>query len=54
MDFSKEKNYFKEELSPKEKKLMELIRSTGYGELKIIIQDYSPIRVEEIKKSIKL
>jgi len=38
----------------KEIKLIELIRSIGYGELRVIIQDMKPIRVEELKKSIKL
>jgi len=38
----------------KEKKLIELIRSIGYGEIRITIQDRLPIRVEEVKKSIKL
>lgn len=41
-------------ISEKEKKLIELIRDTEYGEIKIIIQDKQPIRIEEIKKSIKL
>ncbi|WP_152806747.1 DUF2292 domain-containing protein [Alkalibaculum sporogenes] len=37
-----------------EKKLIDLIRKTKYGELKILVQDSLPIRVEEMKKSIKL
>ncbi|MCT4564852.1 MAG: DUF2292 domain-containing protein [Maledivibacter sp.] len=41
-------------VSEKEKHLIELIRNTGYGELKVVIQDALPIRVEELKKSIKL
>lgn len=41
-------------VNEKEKHLLELVRSTGYGELKIVIQDTLPIRVEELKKSIKL
>lgn len=44
----------KEPLSEKEEKLIELIRSIGYGEIKIIVQAEQPIRIEEIKKSIKL
>ena len=44
----------KEPLSEKEAKLIELIRSIGYGEIKIIVQAEQPIRIEEIKKSIKL
>ncbi|SHI68190.1 DUF2292 domain-containing protein [Lutispora thermophila] len=42
------------ELSEKEKKLIELIRKIEYGEIKVIIQDKLPIRIEEMKKSIKL
>jgi len=49
-----EKNSAEKELSEKEKKLIELIRSTGYGEIRITVQDGQPIQVEEVKKSIKL
>lgn len=38
----------------KELKLMEIIRSTEYGEIRIVVQEGKPIRIEEIKKSIKL
>lgn len=38
----------------KEEKLIQLIRDIKFGEIKVIIQDGAPIRVEEIKKSIKL
>lgn len=38
----------------KEKNLIRLIREVKYGELRVIIQDGVPIRVEELKKSIKL
>ncbi|WP_205687680.1 DUF2292 domain-containing protein [Clostridiisalibacter paucivorans] len=41
-------------LNAKERNLIELIRKTGYGELKIVVQNNIPIRVEEVKKSIKL
>ena len=41
-------------LNEKEAKLIKLIRATEFGELKIIIQNSLPIRVEEMKKSIKL
>lgn len=44
----------REVLSEKEEKLLELIRNTGYGEIKILVQAGEPVRVEEIKKSIKL
>ncbi|CEN78186.1 DUF2292 domain-containing protein [Paraclostridium sordellii] len=41
-------------ISEKEKKLLEIIRDINFGEVKIIIQDGLPIRIEELKKSIKL
>ncbi|WMM25810.1 DUF2292 domain-containing protein [Tissierella sp. MB52-C2] len=41
-------------LTDKEKNLIELIRNTEFGEIKIIIQNSEPVRVEELKKSIKL
>lgn len=42
------------ELTEKEKRLIEEIRKIEFGEMKIVIQNNSPIRIEEIKKSIKL
>ena len=44
----------KHTLSEQEEKLLEIIHETGFGEIKVIINDGKPIRVEEIKKSIKL
>ncbi len=44
----------KNNISEKEEKLLEIIKDVKYGEIKIIIQDGLPIRVEELKKSIKL
>ena len=41
-------------VTEKERKIIDLIRNTGFGELKIIIQDKEPVRIEEITKSIKL
>ncbi len=41
-------------LSSKEKKIIEIIRSTEYGRLKIMVQEGQPVRVEEVTKSIKL
>jgi len=41
-------------LNDKEKKLINLIREMRYGEIKIIVQDKVPVRVEEFRKSIKL
>jgi hypothetical protein len=42
------------EVNEKEEKLISMIRETEYGEMKVIVQEGTPIRVEEIKKSIKL
>lgn len=41
-------------LSDQESRLIELIRDTKYGELHFFVSEGKPIRVEEIKKSIKL
>lgn len=41
-------------LKPQEKKLIQLIRTIGYGEVHIFIKDNKPFRIEEIKKSIRL
>jgi hypothetical protein len=37
-----------------EEKLLEIIHEISFGEIKVIVNDGKPIRVEEIKKSIKL
>ena len=47
--FPKEEN-----LDEKEKKLLKIIREIGFGEIKVIINEGKPIRIEELKKSIKL
>ncbi|MGI6679854.1 MAG: DUF2292 domain-containing protein [Dehalobacterium sp.] len=41
-------------LTKKETNLINLIRETGCGEVKIIMMDKQPIRVVRIKKNIKL
>lgn len=41
-------------LNDQEKHLIAIIRDTKFGELKIHVAEGKPIRVEEIKKSIKL
>ena len=41
-------------VNEQEKKLLELIRSMLFGEVKIVIQNSVPVRVEEMRKSIKL
>ncbi len=49
-----EKDDTERELSEKEKKLIILIRSTGYGEIRVAVRDGQPVLVEEVKKSFKL
>ena len=47
--------FIKEEnITEQEKKLLRLIREIGFGEIKVIINDGKPIRIEELIKSIKL
>jgi len=41
-------------LTDRERKLIELLRITGYGQLVIYLEQGQPVRVEELKKSIKL
>ena len=41
-------------LTRAEKQLIELIRSLDYGEVRVMIKDSRPIRVEEIRRSIQL
>ena len=41
-------------LSKAEKQLIELLRSLEFGELRIMVKDSKPIRVEEIRRSIQL
>ena len=41
-------------LSEKEKRLVELIRSTGYGEIRVAVRNGQPVLAEEVKKSFKL
>ena len=40
--------------SEKEEKLLQLIRELKFGEIHIYVADGQPVRIEEIKKSIKL
>ena len=42
------------ELSEKEEKLIRLIREMKFGELRLFIADSQPVRLEEVRKSIKL
>ena len=41
-------------LTSQEMKLIEIIRSLEFGEMRVVITDGRPTRIEEIKKSIKL
>ena len=40
--------------SEREEKLLQMIREIKFGEIHIYVADGQPVRVEEIKKSIKL
>ena len=42
------------ELSDKECKLIETLRAILYGEVTVFMQDGQPVRIEELRKSIKL
>lgn len=41
------------QLSEKEKKLIQMVRSLNFGEIRIYVADGQPVRAEEIKKSVK-
>ena len=41
-------------LSEQEKKIIEILHEMKYGEIKIIVQDGVPVRIDEIRKSIKI
>ena len=41
-------------LTKAERQLIELIRSLEYGEIRIMVKDEKPIRIEEIRRSIQL
>ena len=43
-----------EKLSAQEQKLLEIIRNMDYGEMRVVITEGKPTRIEEIRKSIKL
>lgn len=38
----------------REQKLLDVIHEIGFGEIKVIINDGRPVRIEEVRKSIKL
>lgn len=41
-------------LTEKEKKLIQLLREIRFGEIHLHMADGQPVRIEEVKKSIKL
>ena len=41
-------------LTKAERQIIELIRALDYGEVRIMIKDRKPLRVEEIRRSIQL
>lgn len=41
-------------LDEKEKKLLAIIKEVNFGEIRVIVTEGKPVRVEEIRKSIKL
>lgn len=43
-----------QEITEKEKKILETIRNLDYGEVRVVVTGGVPTRIEEIKKSIKL
>ena len=42
------------ELTEKESRVIDIIRNIEFGEVRVVITDGVPVRIEEIKKSIKL
>ena len=42
------------DVTRQEAKLLRLIRSIEYGEVRIMIKENAPIRIEEIRRSIQL
>jgi hypothetical protein len=42
------------QLSEREEKLISLIRDLGFGQVLIYVSDGQPVRIEEIRKSVKI
>ena len=42
------------QLSEREEKLISLIRGLGFGQVLIYVSDGQPVRIEEIRKSVKI
>ena len=49
-----ERNTVPVDLTEKESRLIDIIRSIECGDVRVVITDGVPVRIEEIKKSIKL
>lgn len=43
-----------ERLTDQEKKIIQVLREVQFGEIRIVIQDCKPVRIDEIRKSIKI
>ena len=41
-------------LTERERRLLDLLRGLKYGELRVMVQEGQPVRVEEIRRSIRL
>lgn len=54
MDKQENVLYVEEELCLQEQKFLEVIRGMDHGEVRVVITDGKPIRIEEIKKNIEL
>ena len=53
-DTKKQKASTEALLTKEEKKLIEVLRTIDFGEVRVVVIDGKPTRIEEIKKSIKL
>lgn len=42
------------ELTMQERYIIEMVRYIGFGEVKVTIQDGTPVRIDEYRRSIKL
>ena len=54
MDKQTKNRYVEEELCLQEQKFLEVIRNMEHGEVRVVITDGKPIRIEEIRKDIQL
>ncbi len=42
------------QVTEQEKRVLEMMRAIAYGEIRILINAEKPVRVEEIRRSVKL